>query len=238
MSPAALTSEDLLTLNRQAIVARLVSVLAHDVNNALQVISGSVELLRQTQGTLSDPVHQALSRISGQVAGAATAVSSVTAFAQAPAEAAGSVPLGAVAVRAVALHRNALNRADVAVVLDVEADEVRALAPPSQLLLVALNLVSNAERALRRTSERRLTLSVKAEGSDAVLRVADNGPGVPVEERARIFEPFVSSGPRTERQGLGLPVSAAIAQAHGGTLVLEPSPAGATFALRLPRVVD
>jgi len=65
------------------------------------------------------------------------------------------------------------------------------------------------------------------------VRVSDAGPGVAPELRARLFEPFVTSKPAGS--GLGLAVSAALAQAHGGSLKLVPSEVGATFELELPK---
>jgi len=62
--------------------------------------------------------------------------------------------------------------------------------------------------------------------------VADDGPGVPPENRDRIFLRFVTTRPGGN--GLGLSTSREIAQAHGGTLLLRNGPPGATFVLTLP----
>jgi signal transduction histidine kinase len=67
-----------------------------------------------------------------------------------------------------------------------------------------------------------------------VVRVSDNGRGVDPAIAAQLFEPFATTRPRDESSGLGLYVARQIAQQHGGTLTLEPSSAGASFALRLP----
>jgi signal transduction histidine kinase len=64
------------------------------------------------------------------------------------------------------------------------------------------------------------------------VRVSDNGPGVPAELRARLFEPFVTGKP--SGVGIGLALSRRIALAHGGDLALEPGGAGASFLLTLP----
>jgi signal transduction histidine kinase len=64
------------------------------------------------------------------------------------------------------------------------------------------------------------------------LRVVDNGPGVPESIRERLFEPFVTGKP--SGVGLGLAVSRRIVRAHGGDLVLERTPAGASFLLTFP----
>jgi signal transduction histidine kinase len=69
--------------------------------------------------------------------------------------------------------------------------------------------------------------------SDAVLRVSDSGPGVPPENREKIFQPFFTS--KDEGTGLGLSISRRIVSEHGGTLELDTaSNAGATFIISLP----
>jgi two-component system OmpR family sensor kinase len=68
------------------------------------------------------------------------------------------------------------------------------------------------------------------------MSVTDNGPGVPVDQRERIFEPFVRL-PRSPRNGtgLGLAIVRRTIESHGGTITCDPSPSGgARFTLRLP----
>jgi signal transduction histidine kinase len=238
MFPADLTTDDLIALNRQATVARLLSALAHDVNNALQVISGSVELLQGRSG-LDEPLQIGLERIGGQVSALAGAVAAVTAFSQqAQSEVETSVSIGATVLRAVALRRTAIGRTSIALTVDAGgAGEVRVRGRAPHVLLAVLNLVHRAEQTLFRRPGAQLTVRAYAEGADAVVRIEDNGPAIPSDDRARLFEPFASTGSRPEVLGLGLPVSALIARAHGGSLTLEPLDAGSRFELRLPRIV-
>lgn len=96
------------------------------------------------------------------------------------------------------------------------------------------NLVGNAQKyGDGGTVEVRLT----TEGQDAVLRVVDHGIGIPADERASLFEPFfrTSNTALFPGTGLGLHISRRIVELHGGRLELESSsPAGSTFAVRLP----
>ena len=80
---------------------------------------------------------------------------------------------------------------------------------------------------------------VLAEGTEAVLRVEDEGPGIPPEDAERVFERFYRADPSRSREsggaGLGLSIVAAVAEAHGGAARVEPSSeGGARFELRLP----
>jgi two-component system NtrC family sensor kinase len=109
---------------------------------------------------------------------------------------------------------------------------------PQQLERVVINLVSNAQYALRaRPVPRRLALhsSVDAAGDRVVLRISDNGGGIPPEIRSRIFDPFFTTKPTGEGTGLGLALCHGIITAHSGTIAVSSEPdAGTTFVISLP----
>jgi two-component system, NtrC family, nitrogen regulation sensor histidine kinase NtrY len=96
---------------------------------------------------------------------------------------------------------------------------------------VLVNLVKNAEEAMA-SSGGTVRVSTATENGKAVLRVADEGPGVPEEARSRLFEPYVTT--KSDGTGLGLAIAARICQEHQGSLSLDDAPKGATFAVRLP----
>jgi two-component system, NtrC family, nitrogen regulation sensor histidine kinase NtrY len=108
---------------------------------------------------------------------------------------------------------------------------LRVRADKDQLTQVLVNLVKNAEEAMAATGGT-VRVSTVTEGSSAVLRVADEGPGVPEENRSRLFEPYVTT--KSDGTGLGLAIAARICQEHQGSLSLDDAPKGATFAVRLP----
>lgn len=106
---------------------------------------------------------------------------------------------------------------------------------PVRVEQVLINLLSNAIKYSPDGGS--ITLHVGAEEGGAVVRVSDEGVGVPPSERERIFEPF-RRGEKTRELvggvGLGLSASRKIARAHGGTLVAESAARGASFRLTLP----
>ena len=81
-------------------------------------------------------------------------------------------------------------------------------------------------------------VQVRTDGTDVVLTVADEGPGMDAETAARAFERFYRGDPARSRAtggaGLGLSIVAAIVEAHGGKVVLLPTDSGATFEVRIP----
>ncbi|MEU2261683.1 HAMP domain-containing sensor histidine kinase [Streptomyces sp. NPDC019645] len=138
----------------------------------------------------------------------------------------------AVTVREEVAQRGAADRLPVAV--DAE-ESVEVAGSRGQLARVLGNLLDNAQRHARAA----VSVTVRREGGDAVLTVADDGPGVPGPERERIFERFVRLDDARTRDaggaGLGLPIARDVARRHGGTLtVSETAGGGALFVLRLP----
>jgi signal transduction histidine kinase len=228
-------SEHHLTLNRLATIARLVAGAAHEVNNALQVIGGSAELL-QNRTDLPEPVQKTLSRIRDQAARAASAMTGVVALSRAqPDGGTYLVDMCDVATRAVDLRRYSIGRADLTVQLDVPSEPKLVTGHRLHLLQAVLNMIQNAEQALAPRRSGRIHVAVHEEGDQVVLRVSDDGPGVAPSDAERIFQPFVTSMPRPESTGLGLPVAREIAAAHRGSLELEPVTTGASFRLRVPK---
>jgi signal transduction histidine kinase len=110
----------------------------------------------------------------------------------------------------------------------------RVLGDPGQLRRLVRNLVDNAERHAAGT----VTLAVRRHDDTVVLEVADDGPGVPPADAARIFERFTRLEPSRDRRaggtGLGLSIVGAIAAAHGGTVSLVEDAPGAHFRVCLP----
>jgi two-component system, OmpR family, sensor kinase len=105
-----------------------------------------------------------------------------------------------------------------------------------RLSRIVSNLIDNAVR--HSPDDATVTVEVHSEGTHVVASVSDQGPGVPSDERERIFDRFTRlDRARTSRDGgsgLGLAISRAIAVEHGGTLVCEEGSPGARFVLRLP----
>ncbi len=104
---------------------------------------------------------------------------------------------------------------------------------PSQINQVVLNLLVNAAHAI--DTEGVITLRTGVEGDRVWLEVEDNGSGIDGEQVSRLFEPFFTTKPAGEGTGLGLPLSSAIVQRHGGNIsVISQKGEGSTFRVTLP----
>ncbi len=120
--------------------------------------------------------------------------------------------------------------------LDVKLPEDLSLAiSPARLTQVILNLVLNAGAALRDRPDGRIRISARRTATEGILRVEDNGPGIPSAVKDVVFDPFFTTKDVGEGTGLGLSVCRGIVTAHGGTIRIDPSHvSGAAFEIALP----
>ncbi|MGO9309054.1 MAG: ATP-binding protein [Spirochaetia bacterium] len=145
-----------------------------------------------------------------------------------------SVDVKEIAVRVVSAARRRSNGNQVTYVVD--GDGVTAWLPPGRLEQVVENLVDNAAGFSPPGGVVRV--SVARDDGWAVLRVRDDGPGIPPEHRERIFDRFFSFRPHEKKgahAGLGLSIVKAIAESHGGSVTVDTTrEGGAGFEVRLP----
>jgi signal transduction histidine kinase len=213
---------------RLAVVGEIAAEVAHELRNVLQVISASAYVARQeaTKGDASATLPH-VAKIEKNARIAHGIVDDLMALA-----------------RGEMLHQEPVLLAEVVVASrdDLAADaarwedglqphDLRVRAHPGLLVRLLHVLYDNAIQA---TSPRPPSIATRAraEGSRVVIEVADDGPGVPPHIADRVFEPLVTARPGGT--GLGLALARRIAAAHGGSIVLVPGSAGATFRLELP----
>ncbi|HEY8574095.1 HAMP domain-containing sensor histidine kinase [Phenylobacterium sp.] len=220
---------------RLAALGEAVAKINHDLKNMLT----SAQIASERLAALKDPkVSQALPRLERALDRAVKLATEVLTYgkteetAPEPRE----VPLAG-AIEMAAEEARLGGQGGVKLTCEVaKADQVRA--DPDQLHRILVNLLRNAREAIEhqevRTDPGRIRVWLKQEGGMSVIRVADNGPGIPERLRERLFQPFAGSG-RPDGVGLGLAIARELAQAHGGDLMLAQStPKGAVFELRLP----
>ena len=163
-------------------------------------------------------------------------VRSVRGLARREGEAAGTFALDAAVGEVVQLLRALMVRQNVQLETRLQLPECRIHASRAQIQQVLINLLLNAIEALAGVSgrPRRIVLESASAGPALVeLRVRDNGPGIAPADRERIFDALYSTKPNGT--GVGLSISRAIAQAHGGRIECAPAePHGALFRVVLP----
>jgi signal transduction histidine kinase len=130
----------------------------------------------------------------------------------------------------------AMRRDDVArLIVEVPGDLTLARAAPEQIQRVLFNLIQNAIR--HTPADGSVTVRAAAAAGGVQVEVADTGSGVTDEDRERVFEAFFQGGASARGNGgagLGLAISRAIVEAHGGRIWLEPSVEGTSVRFTLP----
>jgi two-component system sensor histidine kinase HydH len=146
------------------------------------------------------------------------------------------VEVGPIVARALELARRVVEGAAAELVQEAPPTAVRAVVDADLLSQVVLDLVTNAAEALEQPG--RIVVRTAARGGELHIDVADDGPGVEVDEALRVFEPFYTT--KASGTGLGLAMAARIAEAHAGRLAVVHGAGagsggrGACFRLELP----
>jgi two-component system, OmpR family, sensor kinase len=209
---------------------------SHELRTPLASIRGYSELSLRDR-TLSETSAQALERIQAQSLRMTALVEDLLLLArldEGQELVYGSVDLSRLAIEAVGDARPA--GPDHRWTLDVGDEPVELAGDTARLHQVIANLLANARTHTPAGTE--VTVSVLRDGSDAVLRVHDDGPGIDPAVAERLFERFARADRSRDRKtggtGLGLSIAQAIVAAHGGTITVDSSPGDTTFEVRLP----
>ena len=219
-----------------AAAGRLAATVAHEINNPLEAVGNLIYIVRNSAGLpqevqgylmMAETELERVSHITRQTLGFYRD-SSVPE----------PVQIRSVIESVLRLYDNKMKSKGITVELDLtECPPVLGL--QGELKQLIANLVSNAADAVGQRGRIRISVkpSTHAKCKGVEVRVADNGPGVAVENRSRIFEPFFTTK-QDVGTGLGLWVSKEIAERHGGVIQLstdqEPSLGGAVFTVFLP----
>jgi PAS domain S-box-containing protein len=217
-------------------LGELLASVAHELNNPLSIVTGQSELLQETS---DNPRTAARARkISDAAERCGRIVNTFLAMArQRPLESR-ALDLNDIVNTALEVTAYALRSCDIEVVLELSAELAPVYGDADQLTQVILNLIVNAQQALEdRVKPRRLHISSALDKRyrQVILRVRDNGPGIPTAVRTRIFEPFFTTKPIGKGTGIGLALCHRIIESHDGMIEADSTCSqGAAFIIRLP----
>jgi two-component system sensor histidine kinase HupT/HoxJ len=257
------TQQQLLHSEKMASLGRLVAGVAHELNNPISFVLGNVHALSRYSDRLrtymaavhahDDPAHLAELRtrlriehllgdlpslIEGTLEGAqrtADIVNGLKRFSAVDPEERRPVDLNQVVERAIVwIAKGSPQQFSV----DWQPGApCRVVGSAGQLQQVVMNLLQNAIDAAagKQGGEAAVVITAERDGAQAILRVRDNGPGVPPENQSHIFDPFFTTKPVGKGTGLGLSISYGIVEQHGGRLTMRNHPeGGAEFSVALP----
>ena len=227
----AATRARLAQTEKLAALGQLAAAVAHEVRSPLAVIRSAAQGLAESVPRDDEEGRRAYAFITTEIDRLGNVVNSLLAFARPLRVEARSVSVHELFDRALLLAHEELQGKALRVRRDESPLLPEVRADGDLICQVLLGLLANAAEAAPSGGE--VALAAAAADGGVEIAVADSGPGVPPELRARIFEPFFTTRPRGT--GLGLAVARQIVEAHGGRIeVGERTGGGARFTLRLP----
>jgi len=221
---------------RLAAVGVLVSGVAHELNNPLQAILGTIELLER-RPDLEPAVRDEITFVKTQSGRAREIIRNLSRFSSQQTGPPADVDLREVINEVLQLRKRDLDMSSMT--LDVETSSVRKVhASFTELEQVVLNFVINAQQALEGLQRPgRILIRLFDVGKRVRLEVRDNGQGVKPADEPKLFQPFFTTKPIGKGTGLGLSVSYGIIDSYGGVIgYLNNQGGGATFFFELPAV--
>ncbi|MDD0839388.1 PAS domain S-box protein [Curvibacter sp. HBC61] len=238
------SQERLQATARLATVGEMASLLSHELNQPLAAISsyatGSMNLLRQGDSTVTPDIEMALRRIAEQAERAGRVIKSVHDFVRRRDQAREAVPARRLLEAIMPLVTLQARKLGVRVVTDIEPNLPEVMCDRTMVEQVLLNLARNGMQAMDQPDIRERVLRIqarKAASNEAngwlEWSVADQGAGISEEVGQQLFTPFFTT--KAEGMGLGLSLCRTVVEQHGGYLGFERlSPNGTIFRFTLP----
>jgi two-component system, LuxR family, sensor kinase FixL len=219
---------ELAHVQRLTELGQVVSTLVHEVNQPITAISNYVNACRRlvTSGS-QEQVQAALERIASQTNRAREIVHRIREFVMKRDVQMRAENLPQMIHEAIALTRASVGGKRPALTIQMPPAGSQVEIDKVQVQQVLFNLLRNAIEAMQEQPRRELIVAANSAGGEMVeISVADTGPGLPKEVRAKLFQPFVTTKPNG--MGVGLSVCRSIVEAHHGWLWADDNPGGGT----------
>jgi PAS domain S-box-containing protein len=226
--------QQLIQNERLAAMGQMIAGVAHELNNPLTAVLGVTELLRDS--TEQDSVRRQLEIAHRQARRAAQIVQSLLTFSRPPQPRKICLNLSELIQRSLQLHEHSLRSNRITIDFAAQPDLPLVLGDASQLTQVFLNLIANAEQAIREVHDHgTLRIQVSRAADRVVATFQDDGAGIPREILPKIFDPFFTTKRPGRGTGLGLSICLAILREHNGEIEGQPLPQGGSlFTTWLP----
>src|SRR3984893_18153820 len=227
--------EQLIQAEKLAAMGQMLAGVAHELNNPLTAILGVSELLRDRQGVDENTKRQ-LEMTHRQARRAARIVQNLLEFSRPASPQKKTLDLNVVIDRTLQLHEHSLRRNNVEVEFQSVPGFPFIVGDANQLIQIFLNLISNAEQAIREARPSgRIQILLGRSGNRVSATVQDDGIGIPAEVLPKLFDPFFTTKRPGGGTGLGLSICMSIVREHGGNIEASSLPAGgAAFTVTLP----
>lgn len=226
--------QQLVQSERLAAMGAMIGGVAHELNNPLTSILGIGELLQDSQTT--DTAQKQIAILQQQAKRAAEIVRNLTYFSTPPTPGKTRVNIGDVVERTINIHAYSLRKNNITVDFVRETGMPFVQGDPHQLMQVFLNLILNAEQAIREGRDRgTLRIRMGNNGGSVWVSFLDDGPGIQPQILPNIFDPFYTTKRPGRGTGLGLSICKSVMKEHNGAIEAANSPGGgAAFTVTLP----
>jgi len=225
--------QQLVQAERLAAMGQMIDGFAHELNNPLTAIMGGIDLLEISD---KEKEQKHLKLLKEQARRAVEVVQNLLFFSRPPTRGNVRLNLNDLIQRTLLLHQYSLRMNNITVDFLPELSLPLFEGDANQLMQVFLNLIINAEQAIRTIRERgSIRVRLGQKGSALWISFQDDGPGVPEEMLNNIFDPFYTTKRPGGGSGMGLSVSMGIVKGYGGRIQFESAPGtGAVFTVWLP----
>jgi PAS domain S-box-containing protein len=226
--------QQLIQSERLAAMGQMIAGVAHELNNPLTAILGVTELMRDQAS--NENAHRQLDLAHRQARRAAHIVESLLVFSRPATPRNALLHLSDLLHRTLQLHEHSLRSNNIQVDIVARPDLPTVLGDSNQLTQVFLNLIVNAEQAIREIREQgTLRIRLGVVGDRVLITFQDDGVGIRRETLPRIFDPFFTTKRPGRGTGLGLSICMAIVREHNGDISAQPLPdGGSVFTVSLP----
>ena len=226
--------EQIIQSERLAAMGQMLGGFAHELNNPLTTILGMSELLKD--GEANETRVKQLGMLHQQARRATEIVQNLMYFSRPTAPGKAQADMGELVDRTLHLQAYALRKGNITVDFLKTEGLPQVLADPHQIMQVFLNLILNAEQAIREVRDKG-TLRIRMGKTDHTVWASfqDDGPGIAPEILPNIFDPFYTTKRPGRGTGLGLSICKAVLKEHGGNVEATSMPGGgALFTVSLP----
>ncbi|MCR9263373.1 MAG: HAMP domain-containing histidine kinase [Flavobacteriaceae bacterium] len=220
--------------DRLRILGEITAGIAHELNTPLANILGFAELLRERIEGDSD-AEKDLDKIISNAIFSREVVKKLMFFACEMPQERASVNIVPIIKDAIDLLRTTLSRNEVSCELEVGQEDITLKIDKIQLTQVLFNLIVNA--LYFSPPKGKIVVAVCEHKETVVLKISDEGVGIPLDIANKVFDPFFTTKPVGEGSGLGLSVVHGIVKSHQGTIKHMPnSPSGTIFTIEFPKL--
>ncbi len=226
--------QQIIQSERLAAMGQMIGGFAHELNNPLTSILGMAELLQE--GDVGEGARKQLTILHQQARRAAEIVQNLQYFARPPAPGRSQVDLNELVQRTVQMQAYPLRKSNITVDFLPDPAIPTIVADPNQLMQVFLNLLLNAEQAIREGREKgTIRIRIGRKPDSVLVLFQDDGPGIAPENLEHIFDPFFTTKRPGRGTGLGLSICKTVLREHGGNIEAATAPdGGALFTITLP----